>query len=165
MSQDFHKILEITMEQEALLRFPAFHNRDALALGNFLAERVHARGIELAICIRKVNGNILFQYVTEGTCLNNQNWMNRKFHTVRLMERSSLGAWANSAILGEPVEAHGLSPQEYVFCGGGFPIRLTSGEMVGVITVSNLPHMADHQFIVEALTDWLKAKNVPSVLG
>ena len=165
MHPDYQKILTITAEQEKALRFDSFSNRDALALGNFMAERVHALGIELAICIRKVNGNILFQYVTDGTSLNNQNWMNRKFNTVRLMECSSLAAWASASLKGEPEAVHGLDSREFVFCGGGFPIRLKSGEMVGVVTVSNLPHLEDHQFIADALADWFKAEGVPSVLA
>ncbi len=39
-----------------------------------------------------MNGTILFQHMTEGTYLNDQNWMNRKLNTVALIERSSYGA-------------------------------------------------------------------------
>ena len=42
-------------------------------------------------------------------------------------------------------------------CGGGFPIKLKSGEMVGVILASNLPHEKDHQFIVDGLTDYINS--------
>lgn len=36
------------------------------------------------------NGCIAFQYCPDGTNLLNQKWMERKFNTVSMMERSSL---------------------------------------------------------------------------
>lgn len=75
-----------------------------------------------------LTGYVLFQYAGESTTVNNQNWMERKFNAVRLMERSSLASRAVAEMTGEGVEECGLSTREYVFCGGGFPIRLKSGE-------------------------------------
>lgn len=159
----YEEIKRITEQQEKMLRFPHFSDKDALELGQFLTERIYEKGMELAVAIRKANGAILYQHMTEGTNLNNQNWMMRKFHTVSLMERSSLGAWAVSFLTGETVPVHGLSETEYVFCGGGFPIRMASGEIVAILTVSNLPHMEDHCFIVESLAQWLGVENVPQI--
>ena len=156
---ELEKVLRI---QEEMLLFDRFGNKDAWALGSFLTEKVYANHLALAIAIRKVNGNILFQHCTEKTNLNNQNWMHRKFNSVCLMERSSLLTWALAASSEEPVARHGLSDSEYVFCGGGFPIRLKTGELVAVVTVSNLPHHLDHSFLVEALAEWLQVKDVPS---
>ena len=153
--EDYIKLEKEVRMQEESLRFVSFSNRDALALGNFLADRTYSQGIDLAICIRKVNGSILFQHMTEGTSLNNQNWMQRKFNTVRLFERSSYGVWAESMISGEDIAHHGLSDADYVFCGGGFPITLKTGEFVGVVLVSNLPHEKDHGFIVDGVKEWL----------
>jgi uncharacterized protein (UPF0303 family) len=153
------KIIE---KQEEMLRFARFSHGDAWELGKFLVHKVRERQIELAIAIRKPNGHILFQYASEKTNLNNQNWMQRKFNTVLLMDCSSLLAWVNSFISGEQVHTHGLSEAEYVFCGGGFPIRLKTGELAAVITVSNLPHVEDHQFLVEALSEWLSVEDVPA---
>lgn len=111
-----------------------------------------------------MNGTILYQHLTEKTNHINQNWMQRKFNTVSYFERASLGVWAFEGLSGEKVEVHGLSTTEFVFCGGGFPIRLKSGEMVGVLTVSNLPHFEDHAFIVNALAEFLNVKDVPEIV-
>lgn len=161
--KDYERINEVTKEQEKLLRFDHFSNRDAWELGSFFVQRIYEKEMDLAIAIRKLNGNIIFQHATANTNLNNQNWMMRKFNTVTLMERSSLGAWAVSFLTGEQVETHGLSNKDYIFCGGGFPIYLKTGEMAAVLTVSNLPHEQDHQFIVETLQEWLDVKEVPYV--
>lgn len=159
---DYVKMNDIVLEQEKALRFEHFSHKDAWELGQFLVKRIYDNNIEIAVSIRKLSGYILFQHGTEDTNLNNQNWMNRKFNTVKLMERSSFGAWLSSNISGEKVETHGLSVKDYVFCGGGFPICLKSGEMVGVLIVSNLPHEQDHQFIIDSLQEYLDIK-VPSV--
>jgi len=163
-NERFSHIQKIIEKQEEMLRFEHFSNSDAWDLGKFLVGKIHELQIELAVAIRRLNGNIIFQYASEKTTLNNQNWMQRKFNTVALMNCSSLNAWAQSFISGEHVHTHGLSEKEYVFCGGGFPIRLQSGELVAVITVSNLPHEHDHQFLVESLTEWLSAENVPNAV-
>lgn len=163
--EDYIKLNEIVLKQEELLRFSRFSNRDAWELGSFLVERVYDQKQELAIAIRKLNGNILFQHVTKGTNLNNQNWMKRKFNTVSLMERSSLGAWATAYINDEQVNTHGLDGKDYIFCGGGFPICLKTGEMVAILTVSNLPHEQDHDFIVKALSEWLHIDQLPEING
>ena len=157
---EFERIKKVTEQQEKVLVFEHFSNKDALTLGSFLTSRVYDQGLELAIAIRRINGAILYQHMTDGTSLNNQNWMERKFHTVSMMERSSLGSWAVSNLTGETLPVHGLSESTYVFCGGGFPIRLATGEVVAILTVSNLPHMEDHQFIVKALSEWLGKKDV-----
>ncbi len=159
--QDYERIDEITKKQETLLKFEHFSNRDAWELGKFLVQRIYDRNIDLAVAIRRPDGNIIFQYATEGTNLENENWMRRKFNTVSLLKRCSLGAWANSFLTGETVEAQGLSEADYVFCGGGFPICLKTGELAAVLTVSNLPHEQDHEFIAGALEDWLNAEGVP----
>ncbi len=145
---------EVRKDEESI-RFESFSNREALDLGNFLVEKIYSEEIDLAICIRKLNGSILFQHMTEGTSLNNQNWMERKFNTVLLMERSSYGVWAEFNISGKTLADHGLSDFDYAVCGGAFPITLKTGEMVGVVIVSNLPHKKDHEFVVKGLKEWL----------
>ena len=162
-NENYAHIIETVKTQEALLRFDHFTNRDAWDLGSFLAKRVHDKKIDMAISIRKLNGSIIFQYLTENTSMNNQNWMQRKFNTVCLTEGSSLRAWATAAFKNQPLEEHGLDVKDYAFCGGGFPIRLRSGELVGVLIVSNLPHKQDHGFIVESLSEWLSVADVPTI--
>lgn len=142
--------------EEKQLRFEHFSNRDALDLGNFLVNEIYDSAIDMAVCIRKVNGAILFQHLTENTNLDNQRWMQRKFNTVVYFETSSYLAWAKNAIKDKTVADLGLPEKDYVLCGGGFPIKLKSGEFVGVLTVSNLPHEEDHQFITDNLYKWLK---------
>ena len=163
MSETYAQIMAAVRQQEDLLRFPRFTEDDAWQLGVFLAERVRSQGLEMAVCIRKASGHILFQHCTNGTTLSNQQWMNRKFNTVVLTEGASLRAWANLMDRGQTPQDQGVDPLDYAFCGGGFPIRLLSGEFVGAAIVSNLPHREDHRFIASALADYLHRENVPFI--
>ena len=158
---NFKQVSEITRRQEELLRYDQFSARDAWKLGEFMVKRIYDAGIDMSVAIRRVNGYVIFQHCTENTALNNQNWMRRKFNSVITMNRCSLGCWADANLSGEDAQFHGLNSSDYVFCGGGFPIRLKTGEMVAVLTVSNLPHEQDHGFIIESLAEYLHINNVP----
>ena len=163
MSENYAQIMSTAKEQENLLRFEHFTADDAWELGSFLVSRVRSAGIDMAVSIRKLNGHILFQHCTQGTTLSNQRWINRKFNTVALTEGSSLRAWANLCNRDQTAQDQGVSPEEYAYCGGGFPICLTGGELVGAVIVSNLPHREDHRFVVSALADYLHRDAVPFI--
>lgn len=145
----------ILRQQEELLRVNAFSNRDAWDLGRLIVEESARRGIALAACVRKLNGNIVFQAAGDGTDLTNQLWMDRKYRTVALMERSSLLAAVDCLLSGQRIADMGLSDADYVLCGGGFPIRSRGGNLLLVATVSALPHQQDHAFLVDCLSQYL----------
>ena len=163
MSENYAKIIEITSKQEELLRFDHFSSRDAWELGSFLVQRVFDRQLDMAISIRKLNGYTIFQYGTQNTTISNQQWMHRKFNTVSLTESSSLRAWATAELKGQTLESQGISSADYAFCGGGFPIRVKSGEIVAILLTSNLPHEMDHDFMIQCLKEWLDHPEVPNV--
>lgn len=162
--EEYSRLYEIAKNQEDMLRFKSFSNKDAWELGAFMVEEGYKKGIELAVSIRRLNGAVVFQHLMENTTQDNQNWMRRKFNTVSLTECSSFRAWAMLGMRGETVASRGLSELDYAFCGGGFPVRLESGELVAVVIASNLPHMKDHQTVVDMVSEWLKIAEVPTVL-
>lgn len=61
----------------------------------------------------------------------------------------------------ETLEDHGLSKADYALCGGGFPARLKDGTLVGAVTVSNLYHIADHEFVTASLREYLNCPDCP----
>lgn len=159
-----HEAARILRRQEELLRVNSFSNQDAWELGCLMVEESARRGIGLAACIRKLNGNIVFEAAGEGTDLTNQLWMERKFHTVALMERSSLLATVDCRLQGQSIRGMGLSDADYVLCGGGFPIRSRGGNLLMVATVSALPHQQDHAFLVDCFAQLL-GTTVPQLPG
>lgn len=149
---DFATMRDTCAQQEALLRFDSFDSQTAWALGSAMVEELKRRDLKVCVAIWSLTGYVLFQYAAAGTTVNNQNWMQRKYNSVCLMERSSLASKAIAALSGEGVEQCGLNPREYVFCGGGFPIRLKTGELVAVALASGLPDVLDHGFLVDCLS-------------
>ena len=162
-TMDYKQIADIALQQENLLRFDRFTNKDAWNLGAFLVQRAEKQGVAMAVSIRKLNGNIVFQHCSDGTTMNNENWIRRKFNTVCLTEGCSLRAWASSIVKNQDLTAQGLDAKDYALCGGGFPIKLKTGEMAAVLIVSNLPHLQDHAFLIGALSEYLSMKDVPAI--
>lgn len=154
--------LDILMKQEELLQFDHFDHEVAFELGTFMVSYAKKHNITIAVSIRMNNGLIVYQHCPDGTNLLNQNWMRRKFNTVQLMERSSLLStftWEND---GDTVATHALDSKDYALCGGGFPIRIKgSGVVIGTIISSNLYHIADHEFIIDCLREFLNCPEAP----
>ena len=84
--------------------------KTAWELGSFMVSYAQKHNITIAVSIRMNNGCILFQHCPDGTNLLNQKWMERKFNTVKLMERSSL----MSALV---FERDGDTPAVHGHCG------------------------------------------------
>ena len=159
------KNIEILKKQEELLQFPIFNHSTAYELGTFMVSCAQKQNITIAISIRMNNGCIIFQHCPDGTNLLNQKWMERKFNTVSLMERSSLLSALTFEQDQDTLENHGLSTADYALCGGGFPIRVKgSNAVLGTIIASNLYHIADHEFIIDCLKDFLRCPEAPDVL-
>ena len=157
-----HEKLAILKQQEELLQFDHFSNDTAYDLGSFMVSYAKKHNITIAVSIRLNNGCILFQHCPDGTNLLNQKWMERKFNSVKLMERSSLLSALTFEQDHDTLEDHALPANDYALCGGGFPIRIKGNStVVGVILASNLYHIADHEFITGALREYLNCPEAP----
>lgn len=157
------EILKILEMQEEILQFTHFSNSDAWSLGNLMVEEAKARSLSIAISIRKINGQILFQHELDGTSLHNEQWMIRKYNTVKTVESSSLYLYTKLRKCEQTMEEQFLDEKEYACCGGGFPLRVEEAGMVGVIIVSGLNHVSDHDFIIKCLSKYLHTDEVPRI--
>jgi uncharacterized protein (UPF0303 family) len=148
--------LNILKKQEESLEFEYFDHKLAYRLGTFMVEYAEKHDITIAVSIRSNDGSIIFQYLPDGTNLLNQKWMERKFNTVKWMERSSLMttfAWEEN---GDTVENHGLNPEDFAICGGGVPIRIKGTKaVIGAVIASNLYHVDDHRFVITCLKEFM----------
>jgi len=157
------KFISIAEKQESDLCFSSFDRKDAWELGQLMASRILQENLVLSASIRLANGFVVFQYAAKGTTLNNECWMTRKFNVVKDLEISSLLNAMRLAKGKETLEDKGLDSVNYAACGGGFPIRVAGSGVIGVVLVSGLPHLVDHEFIVESLSRFLKKENVPRI--
>ncbi|WP_010263583.1 heme-binding protein [Treponema primitia] len=160
---DFDTAIDIAEKQEALLQFLHFSRKDVWDLGNVIVSEIFDKKYVLATSIRLINGLIAFQYIPEGTNLNNNFYLTRKFNLVRDKENSSLLTTLRWQKKDEGLAYQGLSPAEYVLCGGGFPIVVKGTGIVAVALVSGLPHLQDHDILVETISRYLGVSGVPRI--
>ncbi|MGE4548222.1 MAG: heme-degrading domain-containing protein [Intestinibacillus sp.] len=154
---DFSTLLQACERQESLYQFDRFTREDALKLGLKLNENAekYPEGVAIEITI---NGLSVFRYLPEGANAHNAAWLNRKINTVTRFEMSSLRLMAKFEVNGLNCESEKIDPDSVALGGGGFPLILRGTGVVGVIAVSGLPHMDDHQLIVDTLAEYISNK-------
>lgn len=152
---DLKRLQEQIIRQEELLRFEHFSNEEALAIGLKLIEAAKKRKAVVAIDI-SINGYQIFRYGFEGTNSHNDKWLKRKINTVNTVHKSTLHVF--TLLQEKEQDLYNdwfLDPMEYAAMGGGFPIYIKGTGVVGCICVSGLPHLEDHQIIVDVLSEYL----------
>ncbi|MEU2558885.1 heme-degrading domain-containing protein [Streptomyces longispororuber] len=138
-------------EQERRLTLPRFTYDDAWALGCLLVELARERGAPVAVDIRR-GGQQLFHAALPGSAPDNDAWIDRKRRVVERYGSSSYLVGSRFRAKGTTFEdSSRLDPDRYAAHGGSFPIRVEGAGVVGAVTVSGLPQVADHALVVEAL--------------
>lgn len=153
--------IRILAMQEEILQFSHFTNEDAWELGSLMVAEAARNHLPVAVSIRLNCGYTVFQYGFKGTSYNSEQWMLRKYHTVRTMEMSSLRLFMLLKKNQESLEAYGLNEKEYTAKGGGFPIRVAGAGVIGSVLVSGLDHMADHEFAAACMSQYLRIDGIP----
>ena len=116
-----------------------------------MRERASARNLPVAIEIS--HGMMpVFAALMPGATLDNLAWTVRKRAVAHRFHRSSL-AMRLEAEAGpfDFNERFRLSTSDYVASGGGVPLMLRNGTLIGAVAVSGLPDVEDHKLVVEAL--------------
>ena len=145
-------------EQEKRLAFKAFDETTAFALGSALRERGLVEGWPIVIHI-SVWDRLLFYAALPGSSGSNADWVRRKINVVKMFHKSTYRMVLEQERPDRTFKpGTGLSPQDYVLAGGGFPIMIEGVGAVGAIGVSGLPERDDHAVVVDALCDHLKIR-------
>ena len=149
------ELLAMLEMQEEILQFTHFTNEDAWELGKLIVSEIQRQKLPVAVTIRLNNGYTVFRYAANGTNIQNENWMQRKFNTVRTLETSTLHAAMLLKKSEQTLADWFLDEKEYAAAGGGFPIRLRGTGVIGSICVSGYPdHVDDHQLIINTLAEY-----------
>lgn len=156
--QDDAQLLTTLLQQEAELQFPRFDNDTALRLGMFLVEVAQLGGKAVTIDISR-NGQQLFHCALSGTSADNDAWVRRKSNVVTHFGHSSLYMGTHYRARGTTFEASArLDPAQYAAHGGAFPVIVRGTGPVGVVAVSGLPQIEDHDLLVNALREFLRGE-------
>jgi uncharacterized protein (UPF0303 family) len=143
--------IDAVLAQEAALVFPSFTEADAFALGCHIVRLAQARGQGVFVDIRLWD-RVLFTHAMAGTSSDNEDWVRRKVNVVRRFQCASYRKGLQLKRDGKALDAAvGCDPADYAPHGGGFPVRIANGPIIGCITVSNLPQREDHKLAVEAI--------------
>ena len=143
--------ITLILAQEQALVFPAFNESTAWQTGSKIREIAASRGQGVFIDIRLWD-RVLFTHAMAGTSSDNEDWVRRKVNVVRRFQCSSYRKGLELKRDGKVLdEAVGCNIIDYAAHGGGFPVRIVGGPIIGCITVSNLPQREDHKLAVEAI--------------
>ena len=146
---------KIVARQEKELRFDHFDNDDAWELGSIIVEEARKKGLAIAVDI-VINGYKVFRYGFQGTNNYNDIWLTRKINSVTTIQKSTLRLHYMMAMEIENIYTDGdLKPSEFATMGGGFPIYVSGVGVIGVLAVSGLPHVEDHELVVEGICQFL----------
>ena len=150
MSADPQTLIEAIKRQENTLVLPAFNKAIAWEIGNIARSLAVQHKHVVAIEVRS-NGAPVFLTALDGTSPNSLKWLTRKSNTVALFDRSTYGLSMHLAAKNQTLARHALPEAEYSADGGGFPLRVLNGGIVGSLAVSGLDQRSDHELAVETL--------------
>ncbi|MER6673132.1 heme-degrading domain-containing protein [Streptomyces sp. NPDC000983] len=147
--------LEELQAQERRLVFREFTPDDAWRLGSLLVEMARERQAPVAVDIHRA-GQQLFHAALPGATPDNDAWIARKRRVVERYQSSSYLVGARARAKGTTFEESArLDPDTYAAHGGSFPLTVEGVGVIGAITVSGLPQLEDHRFVVAALEEFL----------
>ncbi|WP_330349525.1 heme-degrading domain-containing protein [Streptomyces sp. NBC_00582] len=148
--------LEELQAQERRLVFRQFTHEDAWALGSLLVDMAREREAPVAVDIHRA-GQQLFHAALPGSSPDNDAWITRKRRVVERFGASSYLVGARYRARGTTFEESSRLDQDaYAAHGGSFPVTVEGVGVVGAVTVSGLPQLEDHRFVVEALERFLE---------
>ena len=146
--------LPIVEEHEQVLVFDSFDNTAALDIGLRiirLAEEKYREPVAVSV---EIDNDIVFSHLMPGTNLTNKMWMFRKLGTGKITGKSTLLSCLEIAYKGLKLDCL-ERPDNYVACGGCWPVTVKGKPITAYILVSGLKHFLDHQIMVDAISDYL----------
>lgn len=143
-------------QQELLLK--NFDYDFAWALGGRMREIAARDASPVAITVAH-GTTVVFSTLMPGATLDNFDWTARKRAVAHRFHRSSLAIRLETEAAGFDFNARFRLPEaDYVASGGGgVPLILRGGTLIGTAAVSGLPDVDDHKMVVAALRDMLKS--------
>jgi uncharacterized protein (UPF0303 family) len=156
-----YTIESLDQEQQELL-LDRFDYDFVWHLGASMHERAVAVSAPIAITIAH-GPDLVFSTLMPGATPDNSDWAARKRAVAQRFHRSSLAMRLEAEKNGIDFNhRYRLSESDFAACGGGVPLILRSGTLIGTAGVSGLPDIDDHRLIVDTLRQLLaKGRPVP----
>ncbi|RQZ09628.1 heme-degrading domain-containing protein [Burkholderia sp. Bp9031] len=129
---------------------PRFDADVARRLGDIAVNLASRRGLPIAVGIAGETAP-LFYCALDGSRADDSDAIRRRQNTVFRFGASSLEVGARFRRAGWSLQSQGLSDADYALDGGGVPLRLAGGGIVGAMTIAGLDDERDHALVVESL--------------
>lgn len=133
------------------IQLKSFSNSIALEMGIKIIRHAEANGKSIAVSIDRLNHTV-FRYLGNNQSEDKHDWLRRKANVSVRFEESSMAV--KEALLKGGMtlaETFGLDNADYIAKGGAIPLTVENAGMVGIVTVSGLSDIEDHQIILDAL--------------
>ncbi len=152
------EFLQLVIEKEKEYQFDGFSHNDALEIGQLILEVMKNYPGTVAFEIT-VNDFTVMRYFPNDRGRIEERWLRAKKNTVMTFGKSSMRVGLELKESGLPQDPPSMVPGEFVRYGGGFPIRLRNGSLIGVIATSGLKDTDDNAIIWDALELFFAKKN------
>ncbi len=124
-------------------------------MGLKILDLAKSRNHSIAVSIDRLNHTV-FKYISDGLPEDKHDWLRRKANVAVRFEESSLSVKEDLQNGGMSLSTtFGLDEKEFVAKGGSIPLKVEGVGLIGVVTVSGLSDIEDHQLIVDALHDYI----------
>ncbi len=151
------------LAQEARLALPSFSEQDALDLGALVAGRGLAAGLAITVEVRRA-GRVVYRAALPGSDAAQDGWIVRKARVVEHGGHATMYERVRYESADTTFEqATGLPESEYAAHGGGFPLSMAEGGLAGILLISGLPQVQDHELAVACLEEFLAGRTSATV--
>lgn len=134
------------------------HGDVALALARSIGARAQdlgeGRGLPIAICVR-LEGRTIYQVALDGSAPINDDWLMKKIRVTEKFHQSTLLVRAEHEADGKDFHAtHGGTPDHWAPAGGAVCLRDSTLTFRGVLAVSGLTQIEDHELCRTILAEF-----------
>lgn len=154
MTQRTPSLVELIEEQKTL-ELRTFNYDFAFELGSRIRHKADQNDLPVAIEVRH-GTDVVFATLAGKATIDNFDWTRRKCAATHRFHRSSLQLRLEAERNGYDFnQKFRLPPGDYVASGGGVPLILKGGTLIGTVGVSGLPDVEDHALVVSAINEML----------
>lgn len=145
-----YSLKKLAQEQQQLL-LDRFDYDFAWQLGALMRERAAKATLPVAITVSH-GTDVVFSILMAGATPDNTDWAARKRGVAHRFHRSSLAMRLEIEQGNYDFNSrYRLSESDFVASGGGVPLILRNGTLIGTAAVSGLADEEDHKLVVECL--------------
>lgn len=140
---------------EARTILPTITVATAEEIGELASELAQQRKYPITISI-ELDGEEVYRSVLPGASTEHADWITRKARVVNLTSHSTMYERVKAEEDGVDWHLlHGVEDATHAIHGGGFPLVSSDKGFEGVLLISGLPQVDDHNFAVEVLSTYI----------